>query len=331
MMKISIKPIYRFIILSFVKANKYINQIEYFHKNRKLLLNIKNIKYKLVLSICLFIFIEFLLNLEKKLIFKEPKNITTDKITLVTAFYKMNSKHSFNEYLEWINNILKINSSIVFYTEYSMFKLIKNMRPKEFENKTIWIEYNMKNFYTYKHYLKDFNETYNKDIEKKIHSVPLYLIWAEKCKFLENAIIRNYFNSKCFYWVDAGYFRNSTKISSYINDWPSSKNCFEDPRVIFNVIRASSKKEIEELKRFNINTHLKFQKKANVGGGMFGGHYKYVKRFVILYYKTIELFIKKKIFIGKDQNIFAYISYLYPDIIKLVFSGKWFYLQDYLS
>jgi hypothetical protein len=294
----------------------------------------KNIKYKLVSFICVFIFLvflEFLLNLEKKLIFKEPKNIIADKITLVTAFYKIKSKHSFNEYLEWISNILKINSSMVFYTEFSLSKLIKSMRPKEFENKTIWIEYNMKNFYTYKHYLKDFKETHNIDIEKGIHSVPLYLIWAEKCKFLENAIIKNYFNSTCFYWVDAGYFRNSTKISSYINDWPSSKNCFEDPRVIFNVLRASSKKEIEELKSFNINTHIEFQKQINVGGNMFGGNYEYVKRFIILYYNTIELFIKKKIFIGKDQNIFAYISYLYPKIIKLIFSGNWFYLQDYLS
>ena len=258
-------------------------------------------------------------------------NNIMDNITLVTAFYKKASKHSFNEYLEWMNNLLKINRSMIFYIQKSIFKKIKKMRPKELENKTIWIEYNMKEFYSYKHYLKEFKETYNIDIEKSHHSVPLYLIWAEKCKFLENAVIKNYFNSTCFYWVDAGFFRNSTKIKSYLN-WPSPKKCFEDPRVIFNELRNSSKSEITELLNFNINTHIEFQKQINVGGGMFGGQSKYIKRFVNIYYNTIELFAKKKIFIGKDQNIFAYISYLHPEIIKRVFSNSnWFFLQDYLS
>lgn len=203
------------------------------------------------------------------------------------------------------------------------------MRPKYLNNKTIWINYNMKEFYSLKHYIKEFNETYEIDFEKAIHSVPLYIIWAEKCKFLEKAILNNYFNTTCFYWVDAGFFRNSKIINKYL-DWPSSKNCFQDPRVIFNVLRNSSISEIEELKNFNINTHLEFQKKINVGGNMFGGHSKYVKKFINLYYNTIELFSKKKIFIGNDQNLFAFISYLHPEIVKLVYSNDWFYLQNYL-
>jgi hypothetical protein len=287
-----------------------------------------------LLFILVFLFfLEYIFICNNKLytLYKEySTNNIKDDITLVTAFYKIASKHSIKEYLKWINNILKINRSMVFYIEKSTYRKIKKMRPKEFEKKTIWIEYNMKDFYTLKHYLKDFKKAYNMDIEKSLHSVPLYLIWAEKCKFLENAVIKNYFNSTCFYWIDAGYFRDSSKIKSFIN-WPSSKKCFEDPRVIFNALRNSSKMEIEELKKFNINTHMEFQKKYNIGGGMFGGQSKYIKIFVTLYYNTIELFIKKKIFIGKDQNIFAYISYLHPDVIKRVFSNNWFYLQDYLS
>ena len=301
-------------------------------KNAKSILNIKTTKLimtlLLSLLLLLFLYLEFL---KKKLMFKIPINIKKDRITLVSAYYKIKSKHSYNEYLEWINNILKINSSMVFFLEYSMSKIIKKMRPKEFENKTIWIEYNMKDFYSNKHFLKDFTETFNIDFENSYHSVPLYLVWAEKCKFLEKAIINNYFNSTCFYWVDAGYFRNSTTIKSYINNWPSSKNCYEDPRVIFNVLRASPKSEIEELKNFNINTHIIFQKNSNVGGNMFGGQSKYILRFINLYYNTLELFIKKKIFIGKDQNLFAFISYLHPELTKLVYSRNWFYLQDYLS
>ena len=121
-----------------------------------------------------------------------------DDITIITAFYNISSKHSYNEYLEWMKNLLKINRSMVFFMEKSTSKIIKSMRPKKFENKTIWIEYNMKDFYSFKHYIKEFKETYNLDFEKSRHSVPLYLIWVEKCKFLEHAINKNYFNSKCF-------------------------------------------------------------------------------------------------------------------------------------
>lgn len=206
------------------------------NKNDTLFLNLKILKFCIVLFLLLLFFLEFIVTQKNKLIFKQTKNIKMDKITLVTAFYKIRSKHSYNEYLEWINNILKINASMVFYIENSLSKIIYNMRPKQFENKTIWIEYNMKDFYSYKHYIKNFKETYHIDFEKKYHSVPLYLIWAEKSKFLENAIIKNFFNSTCFYWVDAGYFRNSSNIKSYINDWPSTRNCYEDPRVIFNVL-----------------------------------------------------------------------------------------------
>ena len=282
----------------------------------KLFYFLNNIKFKIILLILLSFFLENFLPYNNLFSLNKEYNYnyTMDNITLVTAFYNIESKHSFNEYLEWINNILKINRSMVFYTEKSTYKKIKKMRSKELKKKTIWIEYNMKDFYSYKHYLKEFKETYNLDIEKSYHSVPLYLIWAEKCKFLENAIIKNYFNSTCFYWVDAGYFRNSKTINSYLN-WPSSKKCFEDPRVIFNALRNSSKSEIEELRNFNINTHIEFQRKDNVGGGMFGGKSKFINKFVNLYYNTIELFVKKKIFIGKDQNLFAYISYLHPEII----------------
>ena len=37
-----------------------------------------------------------------------------DDLTIVTAYYKIKSKHSVEEYLNWINNIVLLNKSIVF-------------------------------------------------------------------------------------------------------------------------------------------------------------------------------------------------------------------------
>jgi hypothetical protein len=50
----------------------------------------------------------------------------------------------------------------------------------------------MEDFYSYKNFGKEFNESFYIDIEKSIHTVPLYLVWAEKCSFLKKAIINNH-------------------------------------------------------------------------------------------------------------------------------------------
>ena len=253
-----------------------------------------------------------------------------DNITLVTGFFRMKSKHKFNEYLIWVNNLLKINCSLVFFIDKSISQIIKQMRPKIYKNKTIWIETNINDFYSYKHFIRDFINTKKLDFEN-YHTVPLYLIWAEKCFFVKKAIKRNYFNSKCFYWIDAGFFRNND-VNNYLNGWPSSKKCFEDPRVIMVKIREIPNEEIQKLKRLDSKFYYyNFIKLPNVGGTMFGGKRFYFLKFISLYYKIIKRFIKYKLFIGKDQNLFAYIAYFNKDFINLVYSRDYRYFKSYLS
>ena len=168
-------------------------------------------------------------------------------------------------------------------------KIVRSKRPKIYENKTIWIKTSINKFFSYKYFKNNFDESFKIDSEKAYHTVPLYLIWAEKCSFLEKAIINNYFHSKCFYWIDAGYFRD--KEYKYINNWPSIKKCNEDPRVLINGIRKISDEEIKGLKNFNISIYNNFINKTNVGGGLFGGKIDYVLIFSILYYKAIKDFI----------------------------------------
>ena len=85
------------------------------------------------------------------------------------------------------------------------------------------------------------------------------------------------------------------------------------------------------LKSFDFNIHREFQKHYNVDASTFGGQRDYVINFSNIYYDTIRLFIKNRIFIGKEQNIMAYVFYFYPNITKLVYSGKWKYMLEYLS
>ena len=204
------------------------------------------------------------------------------------------------------------------------------MRPKYLQNKTKFIEMEIEDFYSYKKYGKEFNESFFIDIENSYHTVPLYLIWGEKCSFLKKAILKNYFNSKCFYWVDAGFFSKLYKIDKYIN-WPSTKKCYENPKVLINSIRKINDSEKKNILNFDLKEHKKFQRKTNVAGGVFGGQPKNLLKFIDYYYDTINLFISHKIFIGKDQNLFAFVVFSHPEIINLVYSGNFLYFLKYLS
>jgi len=287
-------------------------------------LNLKLFIYILKnLSLLLFVLINIILffKLNKKIY---PK----DNITLVTALFKLKTnRHKFNSYFNWIKNLLSINSSIIIFTDNYIYKRIKGKRPKIYNNKTIWIKYDFSNLYSYKHFKKDFIKSYKIDRLKNKHNVQLFIVWAEKCFFLKKSIYRNFFGSKCFYWIDAGYFRDNN-MSLFLNNWPSIKKCNEDPRVIINGIRILHKNEINGLKSFDFNTHYKFMNNFNIGSALFGGKSNYLIKFIYLYYKTLKLFIKKEKFIGSEQNLFTFIAYLYPKIVNLINSRKWYYFKE---
>ena len=307
----------------------------------KLLFNRKLINLFLVLISLLIteIFIKYKINYEndsiitgeyENLKINNPINFIYDDITIVTGYQRIKSKHRFSLYNNWISNLLKINKSMIFFIDKSISKKVIYKRPKEYLNKTIWIFVNIREFYSFKQFFTEFKKSHLIDVEYFRHNALLYAIWAEKCMFLKLAAIKNYFNSKCFYWVDAGNFRNKSNIKKYIN-WPSTQKCFEDGRVIINERKNISKYIKDGLKRFDIKIHKEFQKNYNVDASAFGGQREFVIKFSNIYYDTIRLFIKHNIFIGKDQNIMAFIFYFYPNITKLVYSGKWKYMLDYLQ
>ena len=191
--------------------------------------------YIYIISSLLILFLIFLLYIINRIIHKKIKapKYPQDDLTLVSAYYKIRSKYKYSEYLQWINNSVLLNKSFVFFTNKEFMPILKEMRPKELHYKTVFIEQEMEDFYSYKNFYNEFNKSFYIDKENGYHSFPLYLVWAEKCKFLQKAIINNYFNSKCFYWIDIGIFREPrSEMEKYINTWPTTKKCFEDPRLV---------------------------------------------------------------------------------------------------
>ena len=211
-------------------------------------------------------------------------------------------------------------------------KIAKNLRPKNLYNKTVFIEIEIHELFLYKNFGKKLKNAFKMDPQNQFQTIPLYIVWAEKCNFLRKAIRNNYFKSKCFYWIDAGWFRKPEEIRNFTNGWPLPNKCYEDNRVLMNLVVNFTTKEIIRIKQFNAKDIEKLIKVVLVAAGMFGGQKEKLIKFIDLYYDALYLFEKNKLFIGKEQNIFAYISFKYPEIVKLVYSkGDYFYFKKYLS
>jgi len=113
------------------------------------------------LSICILLLILFYIIF--RIIFNK-KTITIqypqDDLTLVSAYFRIKSKSKYSEYLNWISNIVLLNKSFVFYTNKEFMPILKEMRPKELHYKTVFIEIEMEEFYSYKNYYNEFNKSF---------------------------------------------------------------------------------------------------------------------------------------------------------------------------
>ena len=253
-----------------------------------------------------------------------------DDLTIVSAYYKIKSKYKPEKYYEWIRNFALLNRSMVFFSSKEFMTTFKEYRPKELYYKTVFIELEMEDFFAYKNFYNEFQESFKIDHENSYHTVPLYIIWAEKATFLKKAILSNYFQSKCFFWIDAGYFRDPKEMPKYIN-WPSTKKCLEDDRLLLGQVREFSDEEKKGIVNFDKKYHEKLKRNINVIGGVFGGQIKNTLKFINLYYDAIRLFIKNKKFIGKDQNIFTYVALAHPDVVKLIKFSYYYDFKLYLA
>ena len=262
----------------------------------------------------------------------EQSSYQQDDLTLVTAYYKIKSKHTSEQYLRWIKNFVLLNKSIVFFSNKEFMPTLKELRPIELHKKSVFIEEEMEDFYTYKNFFDNFTELYKDDFEKRYHNVPLYLIWAEKGTFVKKAISQNYFRSKCFYWIDIGYFNDIiTNMTQYINDWPKLDKCLEDEKIVLGSVRNYTESEKENFVKFDPKEHYKFPRTVNTCGGFFGGQIANTLKFIEYYYETVREFIRRKIFCGKDQTLFAYVAFAHPEVVKLIYMKIYTGFISYLS
>ena len=127
-------------------------------------------------------------------------------------------------------------------------------------------------------------------------------------------------------------FRESKNtMTQYINNWPTTKKCFEDPRMVMGQVKYFSDEEKQRIINLDKNAINKVIDDINVDASMFGGQIKNTMKFINYYYEALKLFIKNNLFIGKEQNIFTFVAFSHPEEINLILCKEYFATKKYLA
>uniref|UniRef100_A0A6C0ESL9 Uncharacterized protein n=1 Tax=viral metagenome TaxID=1070528 RepID=A0A6C0ESL9_9ZZZZ len=251
--------------------------------------------------------------------------------TIVTSYFQLNqSKASHLQYVEWMKNMLMIDTPMVIFCDEKSEEIIYTLRTGK-HDKTRIIITNFKEFYSYK-YANHFLEHYKMDKEQHVgHNMFLYMIWSEKSNFMKRAIELDPFKTEYFLWVDIGCFRRPN--TEYIN-WPNPQKIknIDKRKVLLLLVQSFTH---DEWQCNRLEKLPSFQSANRIGGTMFGGGKDVLLKWHEKYYEMLEYFISINRFIGKDQSIINSVYLLNKQMCQLVTwqpgcPDPWFYLQEYL-
>ncbi len=137
-------------------------------------------------------------------------NVKLGEVTIVTAYYRIESKHSDDEYDHWISNILSITDPMIIFTSEDLAPNLKRQRAHSKDITKIVIQPLSQSLMGTNFTREFWNGEFKKDPEAFRHkSVELYWIWNEKPNWLKQAVDMNPFHSSFFVWVDIGYLREN--------------------------------------------------------------------------------------------------------------------------
>lgn len=253
------------------------------------------------------------------------KNIIENKFCLVTSLFNINREgmcgndgRSWNDYLKWFEKTLQIKSPMIIFIEDDMVEFVKNIR--EYPTKIITHTVSEIPYF----YLKDKIKTIinMEEYKKKIDSPeriecqhPMYtVVQYSKFKWLEQSIKINPFNSKYFFWIDAGASRHFDGFD-LSKKFPSK-----------NALIALNKMGQKFLMQLNMDfyqdiSHAEvldesylWDARAITCGSFFGGELDAVRKVIE---KIDNIFIYKMIennFVNNEQIALAYLLKTEPNL-----------------
>ncbi|KAJ6512121.1 hypothetical protein C8R47DRAFT_1093613 [Mycena vitilis] len=246
-------------------------------------------------------------------------------ILLVTAFFPLSkSKHTIREYEAWLSQFLSyITTDVYFYAPAEMEALIRKCRgdlPITVDT-TYSSPFDIPPLAGYKDH---YQQMHVQDRESFRHSPELYAIWNAKPFFLDAAVQNLSRTYDYAFWSDAGSFRSTHKYKS----WPDPARV----RELWEEGSALSGEKAEDLLffplagmphssfRYWVEDHGPVDNEVSEGS-FFGGSPSTVAWWRRTFYAYHDLYIKRDIFVGKDQTLINAIFLLFPSRLIAVWLG----------
>lgn len=133
-----------------------------------------------------------------------------EQVTIVSAYYRIASKHSSDEYAHWMTAFFRIDAPIVFFcNDSSEAARMHSLRPPELPPLRV-IVLPLEQLDTHLLFTEDvWRRQFYADPERAHHRSPLlYQIWLQKARFVTRAAEALHArNDTLFLWADAGFAR----------------------------------------------------------------------------------------------------------------------------
>jgi hypothetical protein len=228
-------------------------------------------------------------------------------VTVVTCYYKIKSKHSFEEYDKWMNYFLNnVDCNLVIFTSPDLKEYLLEKRPGILREKTFIICKKLSDLDLSQKYSNKWDYQYSIDQHSRYgRTIECYIIWNSKLWFLKNTININPFNSDKFVWTDIGCLRESNYIP-YLKNYPN-----------YDFI-SNDKLDISLLNPITNKTQTFFLGETHFSGAIFGSHKDVILKIYDIFYQRLDEFINKKYFIGCDQQTIASIYNSNPNLFNPV-------------
>jgi hypothetical protein len=219
-----------------------------------------------------------------------PSPALPSSTTIVTSYYTVPSKHSSDEYVNWISNLMSFDNNFVIFTEAQHLDLIRSLRVGKEDRTVIVIEELGSSSMATKYDSEFWERQQAMDPEGAIHkSKELYIIWNEKVEWLKRASVSNPFDSDFFAWFDIGFFRS-------------------DEFVGVDILKNLDNIELQRGQVMLLDCSPlmwyvpEFAQTHSLGGGFVGGDAEGIYQYHKVFYEALDT-IARTGFIGKDQPV----------------------------
>jgi hypothetical protein len=254
------------------------------------------------------------------------------KTTIVTAYYAVKSKHTFEEYKSWMHRFLDITDPMVIFVPHGKVSDFRAMRAHAAKcTLVIGLELNETGIAS--EYSDDFwKAQLLMDPEGKTHgSYFLFQIWLSKPWFVMQAIERDPFGTDVFSWCDIGELRSDTEseqeklggkvLFKHPEIVPKSKLLFWAPNITpqqhYGYFYNKPKQGLAAFtQKLAINPEQSTHGTYFAGSPIIGNKETWPKWFAA-FKATYHEMAARGLFIGEDQAVFQATCVHHPDLCAI--------------